>query len=419
MQWFIVFIIIVAIISFVTTFWPVAIAFVTIWAIWKVYESIYYKSKAFQSIKMQIQSYVNDCNDLNRHIENLKSSHLGANQLDYGQASYINKSQWNYKRPELKKQEYAPNIYNCSRTVCDNARRQPFKYICKYFNLKATEETLENVEEVLNNFEAAEQGKIVLKEEKTQILTNIKNQIPTLIKAIWKKRLEKQLGFEYIDFSTTYFPKYIFKYISSGGNASMQCDITMDIENLNRFIIYLSEIIKFKKSVAGQRALMTSSLRQKIMRRDNFTCVKCGISTKVEPHLLLEIDHITPISKGGLTTENNLRTLCWKCNREKGAKIEDSKHVFTKHKMGHEIAVHIVENVHANDSTLSINENSDLNNDIAPLIYVLKEIAQKKASKSENNNMYNKEKGIYPLGQYLVGENGLFIVVDNADIQKI
>lgn len=47
-----------------------------------------------------------------------------------------------------------------------------------------------------------------------------------------------------------------------------------------------------------------------------------GFSTADEKNLLLEIDHIKPLSKGGITAEDNLQTLCWKCNRTKGAKIE-------------------------------------------------------------------------------------------------
>ena len=47
---------------------------------------------------------------------------------------------------------------------------------------------------------------------------------------------------------------------------------------------------------------MTSSkLRCYILERDNYTCKLCGNSTKLEPNLLLEIDHIIPISKGGMT----------------------------------------------------------------------------------------------------------------------
>lgn len=34
----------------------------------------------------------------------------------------------------------------------------------------------------------------------------------------------------------------------------MQCDVVMDINNLNCFVKYLSEKVKFRKSVAGQRA---------------------------------------------------------------------------------------------------------------------------------------------------------------------
>ena len=40
-----------------------------------------------------------------------------------------------------------------------------------------------------------------------------------------------------------------------------------------------------------------------------------------EPNLLLEVDHIVPVSKGGLSEPENLQTLCWRCNRTKGAKM--------------------------------------------------------------------------------------------------
>lgn len=288
---------------------------------WKIYEFVYYRSDKFTSIKERIEYHIFSCNELNAHIEDLKGTFLDFEQVDYGKSTYTDQSNWNYKRPALKNQKYAPNIHNCSRSVCDNARKQPFKYVCKYFNIKADESTLEKFENVLNNFEAAEQGKALLTNEKNEILNSIRNDIPFLIRNFSKKNLEKNLGFEPINLSTLYFPKFTFKYISSGGNASTQCDIVFDIDNLNRFVRYLSEIVKFKKSAAGQRALMTSTLRRKIMERDNYTCQNCGASVHNEPNLLLEIDHIVPISKGGLTTEDNLQTLCWRCNRSKGSKI--------------------------------------------------------------------------------------------------
>ena len=89
--------------------------------------------------------------------------------------------------------------------------------------------------------------------------------------------------------------------------------------------------IKARKAAAKQRAKMTQILRDKIKRRDNYTCQYCGLSTRDEPNLLLEIDHIIPVSRGGLTTEDNLQTLCWICNRRKSNKIiTDPTEIITK-----------------------------------------------------------------------------------------
>lgn len=286
-----------------------------------IYETIYFNGKKFKALKERIQGYIEKCNNLNRHIEELKITHLRDNRTDQGTASYHDASKWNFKREKLKNQEYSPNVYNCSRTVCDGARKKPFAYLCKYFGFKIDENTLSEIENILNNFEAVADGRVALQAEKETILDSIYVEVPFLIRKFAKKRLEKELGFEPVDLSDAHYPRYLFKYISAGGNASTECEIIMDISNLNGFVEFLSEKIKFNKSVAGQRALMTSSLRQKIKERDGFTCRQCGASLAQEPHLLLEIDHIIPVSKGGLTTEDNLQTLCWHCNRSKGARM--------------------------------------------------------------------------------------------------
>lgn len=78
----------------------------------------------------------------------------------------------------------------------------------------------------------------------------------------------------------------------------------------------------FKKRVVNtQRSKMTPKLRYEILKRDNFRCVLCGRNVE-EDGVKLEIDHIIPISKGGLTSKENLRCLCKDCNRGKGDKIE-------------------------------------------------------------------------------------------------
>ena len=68
-----------------------------------------------------------------------------------------------------------------------------------------------------------------------------------------------------------------------------------------------------------ERGRMSNALRYKIMRRDSFQCVLCGATGKDGK---LVVDHIIPVSKGGKTITQNLRTTCEKCNSGKGVKIE-------------------------------------------------------------------------------------------------
>nr|WP_307776379.1 HNH endonuclease [uncultured Cetobacterium sp.] len=286
-----------------------------------IYSSRYFRSEEFLKIKSSIDEFIKKCNELNHHIQELKNSPVNIKSYNYGNGFMEDISKYNFKRKEWSKDEKNHQIHNCSSTVCKNASNQPFKYLCKYFDIKVNERTLEQFEGVLNDFDAAEQGKKLLKSERERIVKMISDSIPGLIMTFSKNRLIRELGFEPIDFSSLYFPVYTFQYVSAGGNSSSKCDIVLNVENLNKFVKYLSELVKFKNSAAGQRALMTSKLREKIKNRDNHTCKKCGLSTRDEENLLLEIDHIIPISKGGITAENNLQTLCWKCNRSKGAKV--------------------------------------------------------------------------------------------------
>ena len=285
------------------------------------YPRIYFTGQSFHSIKKRIQKHIAECNALNRHIQNLRDAFICIRKTDYGETTFKNVSRYKYRKQRIQTAKYAPNIYDCSRTVCDNARKQPFKYICKYFNIHADEQTIDDFEEVINKFSAAEEGKYYLVQKKEAILSKIQDRIPWIIRIIAPSTLEKELGFEDFAFEELYFPTYSFRYISLGGNSGTQFDVEMDIKMMERFVRYLAESVQFKNSAEGQRRLMTSKLRRMIIERDEYTCQQCGNSTDQEPNLLLEVDHIIPVSKGGITSEENLQTLCWKCNRSKGAKV--------------------------------------------------------------------------------------------------
>lgn len=55
-------------------------------------------------------------------------------------------------------------------------------------------------------------------------------------------------------------------------------------------------------------------LRFTILKRDNFSCRKCGRSPAKDPNIILHVDHIIPWSKDGETVIENLETLCEQCN---------------------------------------------------------------------------------------------------------
>ena len=76
----------------------------------------------------------------------------------------------------------------------------------------------------------------------------------------------------------------------------------------------------YSQLVAVERGEVSDSLRYDILNRDNFTCVICGASSRQGARL--HVDHIIPVSKGGKSTRDNLRTLCERCNIGKSNKIE-------------------------------------------------------------------------------------------------
>jgi len=55
-------------------------------------------------------------------------------------------------------------------------------------------------------------------------------------------------------------------------------------------------------------------LRFEVFNRDQFTCQYCGAQP---PDVVLECDHITPLSHGGATSLDNLITACEACNKGK------------------------------------------------------------------------------------------------------
>jgi len=65
----------------------------------------------------------------------------------------------------------------------------------------------------------------------------------------------------------------------------------------------------------NKRVAISKKIRFEIFKRDNFKCQYCGGSP---PKVILEVDHIIPVVKGGKNVKHNLLTACFDCNRGKG-----------------------------------------------------------------------------------------------------
>ena len=167
-------------------------------------------------------------------------------------------------------------------------------------------ETLKEAKRIIDNYKA----------EYQQYLGDVPDYVMTDDEAGFYSRL----GFANIDESVLTV-EYKFSYTSGGGMAKRTFTVPMTEETIVELIKALEGKLSAGAFTKEQRALMTNKLREYIKKRDNFTCCNCGNSVYAEPNLLLEIDHIIPVSKGGCTTEDNLQTLCWKCNRAKSNKV--------------------------------------------------------------------------------------------------
>lgn len=81
----------------------------------------------------------------------------------------------------------------------------------------------------------------------------------------------------------------------------------------------LTEKKEFRK---GGRHPITKSIRDKVLKRDDYTCVKCGTDFN---ETKLHVKHIIPLSEGGNNDTKNLQTLCEDCYLAEKREEEEKK----------------------------------------------------------------------------------------------
>ncbi|OUQ13887.1 hypothetical protein B5E87_04735 [Massilimicrobiota sp. An142] len=174
-------------------------------------------------------------------------------------------------------------------------------------SLKEFETYLKNLNNWKQESEKKIENSILKKRRKAQYLKALDDKNMFCFYFIRRKTKYKQVNY-------MRYP-YIEKIIYDSKN----CDINAIREKYKKLENINFETTTKAYNMKNQRKLMTKKLRDKIKKRDNYTCQKCG---KYMPDEVgLHIDHIIPVSKGGKSVESNLQVLCSKCNGKKTNKM--------------------------------------------------------------------------------------------------
>lgn len=279
----------------------------------------YYDSADFLKIKDTCEVLMSSQREFNEYItEKVQSiSQLFGTRVIRNETNH--EDAYNYIRPYKK--TITPFTAEVSAAVFSSAENNPLEYIVKYFypNKSAFPKQIQKLSTLVEELQTLKEAKQIIenyKKEYQQYLCDV----PAFIMENDEEGFYSRLGFATIDESVLAV-EYKFSYTSGGGMAQRSFSVPMTEETIAELIELLESKLTAAEFVKEQRNLMTKKLRDHIKTRDNFTCCTCGNSTHIEPNLLLEIDHIIPVAKGGCTIEANLQTLCWKCNRAKSDKI--------------------------------------------------------------------------------------------------
>lgn len=94
---------------------------------------------------------------------------------------------------------------------------------------------------------------------------------------------------------------------ASGHNVKV---ISKKIDDLSTLIKYKVKVIPMKE-LCRSLSRPTHNQKKFIHKKDGNKCANCF---KELPKVFLQVDHIVPVSKGGLNIPDNLQLLCRDCN---------------------------------------------------------------------------------------------------------
>ncbi len=208
---------------------------------------------------------------------------------------------------------------NVSQSVLKKASKNPYKYVCKYFDLEVNDNFIVLLDNFYHGFYFIERNINDVNQQKNRLVKKMKSRIPFIIRLV-TGNIDDAIGLTNL-VKTPLYPEYRFYYKSNGGRSYKKYSVYFNSITCQSFLKSLKEDQEYNVFVKTQRGLMTDKLREYIKERDHYTCQMCGASIYTHPNIQFHIDHIIPVSKGGTTEESNLQTLCSHCNLSKSNKI--------------------------------------------------------------------------------------------------
>lgn len=279
----------------------------------------YYESSGFLRVKESCEVLMSSQREFNEYINEKVQSISQFFGSRVVRDETIHDDEYNYIRPYKK--TITPFTAEVSAAVFASAENNPLEYIVKYFypSKRLYPKQIRKLYRLVEELETLRDAKQIIENYKAEYQQYL-GDVPRFVMENDEAGFYSRLGFATIDESVLTV-EYKFSYTSGGGMAQRSFTVPMTEETIAELIKVLESKLTATAFAKEQRTLMTKKLREFIKTRDNFTCCNCGNSVYIEPNLLLEIDHIIPVAKGGRTVEDNLQTLCWKCNRAKSDKI--------------------------------------------------------------------------------------------------
>lgn len=206
----------------------------------------YFHSPEFLKHKRNMNLIVKDYNDISSYLYSLPNNNkfIPDNKSNYSNlATFENTSRHNYRRDRYKKHLYSDNVYSASLQVVRRASEQPIKYLCKYFNIKPTVASLNQLEEIGTNISRIENTVYNLEQRKYEIEHELNP--PKLITKYYMKELLKETGMVVPNIQVHY-ATYTFEYVSAGGNSSQKSTITFNGRTVEAVSAYILDRIKYR-----------------------------------------------------------------------------------------------------------------------------------------------------------------------------